>query len=241
MSNASKDKPLNISAIDSSSLVDKVEMTLIDLLISKQLNPGDMIPKELDLVEMLGVSRSVVRESLNRLKTMGLIESVKHKGTVIKSPNLLKLIKKSLIPNILDSDTLQDIFELRLVLEIGMSDLIFQRITAEDIDELYEIVQSEPGASKEVRFNIEHEIKFHGKLYAISGNKTLQDFQTLLLPAFRYVYDSELINSPAHDAKWVSHHDLVDILKTGTPSKFRNAMRKHLDRHFRGYFKNSKT
>lgn len=241
MSNASKDKPLNISAIDSSSLVDKVEMTLIDLLISKQLNPGDMIPKELDLVEMLGVSRSVVRESLNRLKTMGLIESVKHKGTVIKSPNLLKLIKKSLIPNILDSDTLQDIFELRLVLEIGMSDLIFQRITAEDIDELYEIVQSEPDASKEVRFNIEHEIKFHGKLYAISGNKTLQDFQTLLLPAFRYVYDSELINSPAHDAKWVSHHDLVDILKTGTPSKFRNAMRKHLDRHFKGYFKNSKT
>jgi len=237
MSNTSKDKPLNISAIDSSSLVDKVEMTLIDLLISKQLNPGDMIPKELDLVEMLGVSRSVVRESLNRLKTMGLIESVKHRGTVIKSPNLLKLIKKSLIPNILDSDTLQDIFELRLVLEIGMSDLIFQRITAEDIDELYEIVQSEPGASKEVRFNIEHEIKFHGKLYAISGNKTLMDFQALLLPAFRYVYDSELINSPAHDAKWVSHHDLVDILKTGTPSKFRNAMRKHLDRHFKGYFK----
>ncbi len=237
MSNTSKDKPLNISAIDSSSLVDKVEMTLIDLLISKQLNPGDMIPKELDLVEMLGVSRSVVRESLNRLKTMGLIESVKHRGTVIKSPNLLKLIKKSLIPNILDSDTLQDIFELRLVLEIGMSDLIFQRITAEDIDELYEIVQSEPGASKEVRFNIEHEIKFHGKLYAISGNKTLMDFQALLLPAFRYVYDSELINSPAHDTKWVSHHDLVDILKTGTPSKFRNAMRKHLDRHFKGYFK----
>ncbi|MBI9064766.1 MAG: FadR family transcriptional regulator [Marinilabiliaceae bacterium] len=237
MSNTSKDTPLNITAIDSSSLVDKVEMTLIDLLISKKLNPGDMIPKELDLVDMLGVSRTVVRESLNRLKTMGLIESIKHKGTIIKSPNLLKMIKKSLIPSILDNDTLQDIFELRLVLEIGMSDLIFQRITAEDIDELYEIVQSEPGASKEVRFNIEHEIKFHGKLYAISGNKTLMDFQALLLPAFRYVYDSELINSPAHDTKWVSHHDLVDILKTGTPNKFRNAMRKHLDRHFRGYFK----
>jgi len=237
MSKTTKSNHLSISAIDSSSLVDKVEMTLIDLLISEKLNPGDMIPKEMELTEMLGVSRTVIRESLNRLKTIGLIESIKHKGTIIKSPNLLILLKKSLIPNILDHETLRDVFELRLVLEIGMGDLIFQRIQPEDIDELYEIVKSEPLASKEVRFDIEHEIKFHSKLYEISGNKTLMDFQILLLPAFRYVYDSKLINSAPQDAKWVSHHDLVDILKTGTPNKFRNAMRKHLDRHFRGYFK----
>lgn len=237
MSETHKNKRLNLDTIDSSSLVDKVEMALIDLLISQKLNPGDMIPKELDLVEMLGVSRTVVRESLNRLKTMGLIESKKHKGSTIKSPDLLLMIKKSLIPNILDQTTLKDIFELRLVLEIGMADLIFQRITPEDINELYEIVNSEPPASKDVRFDIEHEIKFHGKLYSISGNQTLMDFQTLLLPAFRYVYESKLINSPSHGSKWVSHKDLVDILKNGTPNKFRSAMRKHLDRHFKGYFK----
>jgi DNA-binding FadR family transcriptional regulator len=238
MPEQSTHKNFSIPTIDSSSLVDKVEMILIDLLISEKLNPGDTIPKELELVKILGVSRTVIREALNRLKTVGLIESTKRKGSVIKSPDLLILLKKSLIPSILNKETLQDVFELRLVLEIGMGDLIFQRIQPADIDELYDIVKTEPDKSKEVHFDIDHEIRFHSKLYEISGNKTLQDFQSLLLPAFRYVYDSNLLRNPElHNAKWMSHQDLVDILKTGTPSKFRNAMRKHLDHHFRGYFK----
>jgi DNA-binding FadR family transcriptional regulator len=237
MPDKNKSNSLNITAVDSSSLVDKVEQTLIDLLISEKLNPGDQIPKELELTEMLGVSRTVIREALNRLKTIGLIESTKRKGSTIKSPDLLFLLKKSLIPNILDQATLKDIFELRLVIEIGMSDFIFNRATPEDIAELEQIVASEPDASQDVLFDVDHEIRFHGKLYQISGNNTLMDFQTILLPAFRYVYDSGAIQSPDHDSKWVSHQDLVKILKEGNPSKFRNAMRKHLDRHFRGYFK----
>jgi len=49
-----------------------------------------------------------------------------------------------------------------------------------------------------------------------------------------------MIKSPDHASKWISHKDLVKILKDGSPNKFRNAMRKHLDRHFKGYFKNFK-
>lgn len=237
MPDMTKNNSLNITAVDSSSLVDKVEQTLIDLLISEKLNPGDQIPKELELTEMLGVSRTVIREALNRLKTIGLIESTKRKGSTIKSPDLLFLLKKSLIPNILDRATLKDIFELRLVIEIGMSDFIFNRAKPEDIAELEQIVASEPDASQDVFFDVDHEIRFHGKLYQISGNNTLMDFQTILLPAFRYVYDSGVIEGQDNDSKWVSHQDLVKILKEGSPSKFRNAMRKHLDRHFRGHFK----
>ena len=77
-----------ISLIDTSSLVDKVEAHLIEFFTQKELKPGDTIPKELELASAMGVSRTVIRESLTRLKTMGLIESVKHKGTVIKSPDL---------------------------------------------------------------------------------------------------------------------------------------------------------
>ncbi|WP_430809656.1 MULTISPECIES: FadR/GntR family transcriptional regulator [unclassified Carboxylicivirga] len=237
MLSKNKTTDLNLQAVDSSSLVDKVEQTLIDLLISEKLNPGDQIPKELELTQMLGVSRTVIREALNRLRTLGIIESTKRKGSTIKSPNLLFMLKKSLIPNILDKSTLRDVFELRLVIEIGMSDLIFKRATPEDIAELERIVQQEPVSPRDVLFDVEHEVAFHGKLYEISGNQTLMDFQTILLPAFRYVYDSGLIEGKDHDAKWVSHHELVQILKEGSPSKFRNAMRKHLNRHFKGYFK----
>lgn len=70
----------NFSAIDTRSLVDKVESNLVELLKQRKLKVGDSIPKEIELAETLGVSRTVIREALLRLRTMGLIESKKKRG-----------------------------------------------------------------------------------------------------------------------------------------------------------------
>src|SRR5690349_1276724 len=134
----------NFKSVDTSSLVDKVEANLVELLKEKKLKVGDSVPKEIELAELLGVSRTVIREALLRLRTMGLIESKKKKGAVITSPDLFGIMSKSMNPHVLDQDTLKEIFEIRLVLEIGMADLIFQRITKEDIEELKRIVSNEP-------------------------------------------------------------------------------------------------
>lgn len=221
-----------LSTIDTRSLVDKVEMNLVDFFIKKEYQPGDTIPKETELANAMGVSRTVIRESLTRLKTLGIIEAIKHKGTIIKSPDLSVLLAKSMIPRMLDNTTLKDIFELRLVIEIGMADLIFQHVTPDDITELQHIINKEPEKSDNVLFDVEHEIKFHGKLYEIAQNETLKKFQQILLPVFNYIYDSGLVNKPIHRKKHVSHQGLVDVLKSGTPDKFRSAMRSHLENHF---------
>jgi len=227
-----KDIKNEITVLDTSNLVDKAEMKLIDIFIKKELKPGDPIPKEIELAKAMGVSRTVIRESLNRLKTIGIIESKKHKGTVIKSPNFFNIFQKSMIPNILDNGTLMDVFELRLIIEVGLADFILMRITPKDIKELEKIVQSEPEKSDTVLFDVDHEIKFHGKLYEITGNKSLIQFQSVLLPLFNYVYKSGLINKPIKRKKYVSHKGLVNILKKGDADKFRTAMRAHLENHF---------
>jgi len=225
-----------IKAVDTRSLVDKVEMNLIDFFIKKELIPGDVIPKEMELAQAMGVSRTVIRESLNRLKTMGLIESIKHKGTLIKSPDLAGILQKSMIPNILNTQSLKDAFELRLVLEVGMADLVVERATEKDIEELSEIVKNEISPSGNTLFDVDYEIKFHGKLYEMTGNDTLKRFQTLLLPVFSYVYTSGLINKPGSVRKYVSHKGLVDILKERDAGMFRKAMRRHLENHFNRIF-----
>jgi len=227
-----RDLKLELKAIDTSSLVDKVEMRLIEVFLYKELKPGDAIPKETELAQLMGVSRTVIRESLNRLKTMGLVESKKHSGTIIKSPDLSAILEKSLIPRILDNKTLMDVFEIRLALEVGMADFIFARKTKEDIEELEEIVDIEPDHSDDILFDVEHEMKFHGKLYSMTGNETLNDFQNLILPAFQHVYDIGLLKIKAKRKKHQSHKDLVALLKKGTPDEFREGMRRHLENHF---------
>ena len=70
-----------LKGIETNSLVDRVEARLVELLQSRQLKVGDSIPKEMELAEIIGVSRTVIREALLRLRTMGLIESKKKKPT----------------------------------------------------------------------------------------------------------------------------------------------------------------
>ncbi|MBN8700231.1 MAG: FadR family transcriptional regulator [Chitinophagales bacterium] len=225
-----------MKSIDTSSLVDKVEDSLVELLKERKLSVGDVIPKEIELAETLGVSRTVIREALTRLRMLGLIESKKKKGSVITSPDLFIMMGKSMNPHILDQDTLKEIFEIRLVLEIGMADLLFHRITKEHIVELRKIVADEPPATQYHLFNIEHEIAFHGKLYEITGNETLKKFQKMLLPVFDYVHNSGLLKKQPLLKTFVSHKELVDILDNGTPEEFRNGMRNHLENHFARIF-----
>ena len=76
-------------------MLDKIEKKLVEILQQKELKVGDSIPKELELAQTLGVSRTVIREALLRLRMMGLLESKKKKGAVITSPDIFAIMSKS--------------------------------------------------------------------------------------------------------------------------------------------------
>jgi GntR family transcriptional repressor for pyruvate dehydrogenase complex len=237
----SQDYRLELKEPAVSSLVDQVEKRLIEVFLQKELRPGDSIPKETELATFMGVSRTVIRESLNRLKTMGLIESRKHRGTIIRSPDLSAIMSKSLIPGILGNKTLMDLFEIRLALEVGIADFIFARKMEADIEELEEIVKIEPDHSDNIFFDVDHEIKFHGKLYRMTGNNTLENLQNLLLPAFQQVYNTGLLKRKGKRNQYRSHKELVTLLRRGTPDEFREGMRRHLENHFARIFDHNNT
>ncbi|ERJ57970.1 FadR/GntR family transcriptional regulator [Sphingobacterium paucimobilis] len=219
--------------IDTTSLVDKVEEKLIELINSKKLSIGDSLPKELELTELFGVSRTVVREALLRLRTIGLIESKKHKGAVLVNPDVINPIKRILNPHVLLPQTLKEIFELRLIIEVGLADSIIARITEEDIQDLEAIIQNEPIHSDETLFEIDHEINFHGRLYEITKNQTVIDFQRMLIPIFEYVHKSKIIISAQPEDGFISHRELLEIIKKRDADALREAMRKHLSIHFK--------
>ena len=240
------DELTNLKPVGTESLVDKVESRLLKFFKESQLTPGDAIPKEMDLASTLGVSRTVVRDALHRLRTLGLIESKKRRGMIFKQPDVINNFARMLDPSLLGEDTMRQLFELRLILEMGMADFLFANRQQKDLDELDQIIAREEATGfNKARFSLEREIAFHGKLYQMSNNVTLQKFQDLLLPAFNYVYlkESDKNSKEYHYSKgqFVSHAMLLDVLKHGTPRSFRNAMRRHLEPHFDHALRNGKT
>lgn len=215
-----------IKPIGTRSMAERVEVSLREYFAREAFKPGDPLPTELELAAALGVSRNVVREALSRFKMLGIIETKKKTGMVISNPDIVGTFEKVLNPEIMDEATLQDLFELRLALEMGIADLLFIRKTDKDLDELEEIASRE---EKGNNFRINNEIAFHGKLYEMTGNNTLKRFQNLLLPIFGYVMKLE--NKKYVSGK-VTHQGLVKILRKGTPDEFKQGMLAHLQPHF---------
>jgi DNA-binding FadR family transcriptional regulator len=223
--NLSKD----LARVSTETMVDIVELRLREFFKKKSFKPGDALPKEMELVEALGVSRNVVREALSRLRMLGLVETKKKRGMILARPDVLGTFERVLDPLIIDQSTLQDLFELRLVLEMGLADLLFLRKTEKNIAELENIALNENRGS-EKGFRVQNEIAFHGKLYEISGNNTLKRFQVMLMPVFGYV--TTLEKEREYKSGTVSHLDLVKILKNGTKEDFKAGMYEHLKPHF---------
>lgn len=221
-----------LGTIDTSSLVDRAEARIIQFIQERKMGVGDVLPKELDLADSLGVSRTVVREALLRLKTIGLIESIKHKGAVLRNPDVLGSLRKVFHPSILDNETLKEMFEMRLALEVGMADFIVNNITDEDIVELEKIASEIVSGDTANPWHVEDEIRFHGKLYKISKNKILLELQEMLFPIFQYVHQSGLLEKDIMKGDFISHKELVQVLKLRDAEAYRDAIRKHLNNHF---------
>lgn len=232
-----------IEPLENLSLADKVERRLLQFIKENNLKAGDSIPKELEFSQSLGVSRTVVREAISRLRTLGLIESKKHRGMIVTNPDIMHNLERMLDPTLLASGTLKNLFEFRLIMEMGMADFLFEHKTEKDMQELEEIVVLEEETSyNQKMFTLDKEIAFHGKLYEMSNNTTLKKFQDLLLPVFEFVHQSEtsLKDYEYSSGQFVTHRMLLDNLKVGSPETFRVAMRRHLEPHFDRIFKSKK-
>ena len=160
------------------TLVDQVEEKLLTYFKDQNMNVGDPIPNEVELSTALGVARSVLREALSRLKMMGMIESRTRRGMILAEPSILGGMKRAIDPRILSKNSLFDLLGFRVALEIGISSDIFRRITPKDISELENIVNIGIALGNNEYAN-DSEYTFHSKLYEITGNKTIEQFQNI--------------------------------------------------------------
>jgi DNA-binding FadR family transcriptional regulator len=211
------------------TLTERTEQQILRYVTEKGYQLGDIFPKESEFAEILGVSRVVIREALSRLRMMGFIETKRKRGTILKSPDMFYGVKTIVNSGKLDMESLKDLYEVRIMLEIGMADFIFLRKTEESLNALDQIVAKEEATDvDDLETLVSLDIQFHTALYKMSGNKSLGTFQNLL---------NTLFTTYSRSKNWrnrqiISHPTLVGILKKGTTDAFRTAMRLHLNTRF---------
>lgn len=217
----------------SSTLVDLVEEKLLQYLKENDYCIGSVIPNEAELSSSLGVARSVLREALSRLKMIGMIESRTRRGMVIKEPSLLGGMKRLIDPRNLSENTLCDLLEFRMMLEIGMTYKLFENLTDKHLKELESIIKMEVvlGCNE---YSLASEVNFHSKLYEITGNSTIIEFERIIYPLMEFAKEKfhehlmPLNQELLQRGELVTHADLLKLLADRDEEGYRQAIGKHL-------------
>ena len=196
------------------------------------LVPGDTLPNELMLSAELGISRNILREALSRLKMLGIIQSRAKRGIVIQEPSLISAFEKVIYPYLFSENTIVEMMGMRIILEIGITDFLFKNLDNNKLEELEKIVV----AQKDTKYQltVEQETEFHRKIYEITGNNFVLQFQKIIHPVFEFaVRNYESYFAPVNSrlvSEWkiVTHQDLFDFIKAGDIEGYRNAIKRHL-------------
>lgn len=214
------------------TLVDKVEISILDYIKEKKLIPGNSLPNEMDLSKELGISRNVLREALSRLRMLGIVQSRTRKGIVIQEPSLLSGFEKVIEPYLLSEGAILDMMGMRVALEIGLTDFLFRNLNESKVNELENIVRSQE--AMKFSLTVEQETEFHKKIYEISGNNFIIQFQKIIHPVFEFAksnyesYFAPVNERLLREGKIVTHHDLFRFIRDRDMEGYRNAIKIHL-------------
>ncbi|MFA6929575.1 MAG: GntR family transcriptional regulator [Lentisphaeria bacterium] len=209
--------------LKTSTLADGVEDSLLAYMQKANLSPGDLLPKEEELAVHLNVSRHIVREGVSRLKALGLVESRKKRGMVMKRPCAFTGLQKLAEANLFGIRDQKEFMELRVVLELGMCDFVFLRKTPEKLAHLREVAGL-PNSSVQ---QYSTEIDFHTCLMEIGGNQIASQFRTILARVFKPLYDNS--NAKKTLLKTPTHHEICAVLERGTSEEFHAMLRQHFE------------
>lgn len=214
------------------TLVDQVEEKLLDYFRANRMKPGDALPKEKDLASALGVARSVLREALSRLRMLGLIEARTRRGMILTEPHILGGLQRVLDPEILGDETLFNLLGFRVSLDLGICNSVIDSITDKYIEELEDIVNKGVVYDNNLYMPVS-EHQFHSKLYEITGNKIIMQFQEIIYPVSLFVkskfkeYFEPVNKELLKNGLMVTHRDLLGFIKKRDREGFRKAMEQH--------------
>lgn len=202
---------------------------LLHQIRQRRLTPGDNLPPEHVLARRYGVGRSSVREALRLLESRGVIRSAGH-GSFVVAEYGNTLVDSVRFLLTLEAFDLEELYEIRRVLETEVAALAARRRTEEHLQRMEETLREmEAGLDSEVRY-IEADLRFHLTVAEASRNRVA-------------VYVMRAIREPLHRAlgsvyhipgspqkSLVQHRAIVEAIRAADAPSARRRMEEHLVR-----------
>lgn len=204
---------------------------IIDKIHKGELKPGDALPAERTMAEMMGTSRPVLREVLKALDLLGIVTSVQGGANYISKDLESCLIKPLSILFEMNNSSVRQGQELRSALEIKAASLAAQRITPLEAAELELILQQHLAAEDESEIE-RLDVELDMKIASIAKNPMIYSVLAasvhLTEEAIHEIRDYMKKEGNPLTTFDDAHKNMVQAIVDKDPEKAEEAMKAHL-------------
>ncbi len=195
-------------------LVDQVIEQLQQRIAQGEFEVGAKLPSEPELTDLLGVSRSTLREAVRVLVHIGLLEVRQGDGTYVRARSAIS----EPLERRLQRAAILEVYEVRRILELEIARLAAQRRDKNDLDQMRKSLQQRKSAldigDEEAFLNAD--LAFHQAVAIASKNSVLielyQTFSTVVRDALaKLVTDAEIHRAD----QTMLHEQLLDAITIG--------------------------
>lgn len=225
---------LKSAPIEKRKLSHAIEERLLAQLQSGDMLPGDVLPSERELMALYSVGRPAVREAMQNLERMGLIEIRHGERPRVAKPSLertLSQLGETMRHVLIHSESsLEHLKQARATFEMEMARIAAREHTPEQIDRLRAILEAHrqcPVPSPEF---LVLDGSFHLEIARISGNPI---FTALSEALFNWLarFHAHLVRSPGNeDLTLAEHSAILAAIEAGEPDRAAKEMADHLNR-----------
>lgn len=206
-----------------------VKESIQSFIVENGLRPGDPLPSEGELARQLTVSRNSVREAVRALEALGYVETRRGSGLYVGHFSFDALVD-SLPYGLMEGLTqLDELLELRRVIEMGLVEEVVNRIPDDDIEALRGLLAAMRSKAQRVETFPAEDRAFHRTLLLHRRNDMLLKLLDVFWLAFRVASDQANIIDPDPVSTCDAHEAILNAVVARDAVSAREALDRHYD------------
>ncbi|SIR10840.1 FadR/GntR family transcriptional regulator [Maribacter ulvicola] len=201
---------------------------LRDLMNNKNLEPGDKLPSERTLSDKFGVSRSNVREAIQKLEFYGILISKPQSGTFVA--DIGQVAMNGMVNDILrlDDPDFKSLVETRILLELKTVRLAARRRTDDDLKLMKSALDAYREKVENGKDAVQEDLLFHLAIARASGNSTMNTFMLIITPEILTNFEKYHICDKNMAFRGIEEHqDIFEAIKKQDPQLAKAKMKVH--------------
>lgn len=198
------------------------------LINFKNLEPGDKLPSERMLAEKFEVSRSNLREAIQKLEFYGLLKSKPQSGTFVA--DIGQVAMNGMMEEILrlDEPDFKSLVETRILMELKTVRLAARRRTEKDLEQMQNALVAYSAKVLNGEDAVQEDLLFHLAIAKASGNSTMNTFMLIITPEIITNFEKYHVCDADMAFRGIQEHkDIFEAIKAQDPQLAKNKMKAH--------------